>query len=318
MTDHAAVRAGQGGATMDLLLRLARQAVRRHNPPPPLGHAAWTDDAHRELLSEVYSRKAQFVEKAIATTVTDRDLELYLLTAFENVLRDQARETERGKLIERLKTLLKPLSRFVRVTEPYNAWRLDTAPDLPWQGDVGHLIRAASALRGIAVTAWNTAGKTPRETADAIVRVCEAALEQARGHVRDATLAHVVQVCVPAVPLEPHDVERSTAGVDTTAFEEAAPPAPEGVEPDEPAAEDVADAIWNSLEPDERRAVPHLVSARGVATALGLGRRTADAVTASTKAKIRAATTAQMQDSVVSALVERSEAFTADIEGGTL
>ena len=318
MTDHAAVRAGQDGATMDLLLQLARQAVWRHNPPKPLGHTAWKDDAYRELISEVYSRKEQFVEKAIATTANDRDLELYLLTAFENVLRDQARETERGKLIERLKTILTPIPRFVRVTQPSNAWRLDTAPDVPWQGDIGHLIRAASALRGIAATAWNTAGKTPRQTADAIVRVCEAALEQARGHVRDADVAHVVQVCIPAVPLEPHDRELSTAGDDTTALEDVAPPAPDAVEPDEPTAENVADAIWNSLEHDERRAVPHLSSARGVATALGLGRRTADAVTLSTRVKIRAATTAQMQDAVVGALVERSEAFTAELEGGTL
>lgn len=318
MTDHAAVREGQDSATMDLLLRLTRQAVRRHTPPPPLGYAAWTDDACWELVSEVYARKDQFVEKAIVTTATDRDLELYLLTVFENVLRDQARETERGKLIERLKTILTPLPRFVRVVQPSKAWRLDTAPDVPWQGDIGHLIRAATALRSIAVTAWNSSGKTPQATANAIVRVCDAALEVADGHVSDGNLAHVVQVCVPAVPLEPHDLERLTVGDDIAEFDDTAGLSSGSADLDEPTANDAAVAIWGSLTHDERRAIPHLASARGVGDALGLPRRTATAVTESAIAKIRTATAPELQDAVVDALLECSRAFTAELGGATL
>lgn len=304
---------------MDLLLRLARQAVRRHGTPPPRGHASWDDDACRELISEVYARKEQFVEKAIATTATDRGLELYLLTVFENVLCDQGRETERGKLIKRLQTILTPLPRFVRAVQPYDAWRLDTAPDEAWQGDVGHLIRAAAALRGLAVTAWNTAGKTPRPTLEVIVRVCDAALGEADGNVADPDLARIVQICVPAAPLEPSEIERATDGEGIATFEAACPPTAAALaDPDEPTPDDVAEVIWHGLEHDERRAVPHLVSARGVADALGLPRRTAAAVTESARAKIRTATTAEMQAAVLDALVERSQAYTAGLEGGTL
>ena len=221
MTDHAAVRAGDDGETIDLLLRLALQAARRIGPPPPDGHASWTKGACRELVSDTYIRKGQFVEKALLATVTDRALELYLLSVFENVLRDQGRETELGKLIERLKTILGQAGQFIRHVSPYAAWRLDTALNTAWQGDIGHLIRAARKLRGIAVTEWNTAGKTPKVTQDAIVRVCEVALEEAAGFVRDPDVAHVVQVCIPAVPLEERDLERSTAGDDPAAFEDA-------------------------------------------------------------------------------------------------
>ncbi|GGF56195.1 hypothetical protein GCM10011519_32670 [Marmoricola endophyticus] len=302
---------------MTLLLQLARQAVRRHGSPPPHGHATWNDDAHRELVSEVYARKEQFVEKAIATTATDRDLELYLLTAFENVLRDQARETERGKLIERLKTILTPLPRFVRAVQPHNAWRLDTAPDDVWQGDIGHLIRAASSLRRLAVTAWNTSGKTPGRTLDAIVRVCDAALREANGKVADPDLAQVVQICVAAAPLEPSRMEHATDSDDLATFEAASPP--DGLaDPDEPTPDDVAEVIWRVMAHDERRAIPHLESARGVATALGLPRRTAAAVSESARAKIRDATAAEIQAAVLDALVERSHAYTAALEGESL
>ena len=306
MTDHAAVRAGDDGETMSLLLRLARQAVRRSNSPEPDGHARWDESAFRELISEVYDRKGHFVEKALVATVEDRDLELYLLSTLENVLRDQARETERGKLIERLKTILGQEPQFYRHTSPYNAWRLDTAPDTAWQGDIGALIRAASALWGIAVTEWSTSGKTPKATRVAIISVCETALDEASGYVRDPDVAIVVQTVVPAVPMQLSAMEVSTPGDDPAAFENIS-----GHEllrePDEPTPDDVAAAIWATLTYDERQAVPHLGSARGVHTALGLPRRAAEAITASARAKIRVATTPGFEGVVLQALSERSQ-----------
>lgn len=313
MTDHDAVRAGDEGETIDLLLRLAQQATRRIGSPPPDGHRSWTKDACRELVSETYLRKPQFVEKALVATVTDRDLELYLLTAFENVLRDQGRETERGKLIERLKTILGQADQFIRHSAPFDAWRLNSAPPVAWQGDIGHLIRAARKLRDIAVTEWNTAGKTPKATRDAIVRVCEAALDEAAGFVRDPDVAHVVQVCIPAVPLEPTAVERPVAADDPGVFEDLTQN--ERPQPDESTAAAVAAAIWGNLTYEERRAVPHLASARQVGEILGLPRRTASAVTESTKDKIRAATSPAQQAAVVDDLIERAHALAGLEEG---
>lgn len=317
MTDHAAVRAGDEAETAALLLRLTRQAARRGGFPPPSGGTGWSADDVWEFVGEVYDRKGQFVDVAIATTVTERDLEVYLLRVIENVMRDQARETERGKLIERLKTILNPEPHFLRHTDPYNAWRLHTAPDQPWQGDIGHLIRAALALRGISVTDWTTAGKTPKSTRDAIVRVCEASLDEASGYVRDPDLALVVQTCIPAVPLGPRDVERTAAADDPGAFEALTQPVelPDLPEPDEATAEDVATALWAHLTHDERRALPHLHSDRRISTQLGLTRRAATAVADSVKAKVRTATTPGLEADVTADLLDRALAMEADDEG---
>ena len=314
MTDHDAVRAGDEAETAELLLRLALQAARRGGYPAPSGSSRWIADDGWDLVAEAYDRKGQFVDVAILTTATDRDLELYLLRVFENLLRDRARATERGKLIERLQTILTPLPRFRRRTSPYNAWQLDASADAAWQGDIGHLIRAASRLRGIAATAWNTSGPTPKATRDAIIRVCESALEEAAGYVRDPDVAYVVQTCVPAVPLGAADRERLFPGDDPTAFEGPDAACRTGRELDEPTAEEVAGAIWASLTNDERLAVPHLSSAREVAKALELPRRAAAAVTGSAKAKIRVATTQDIEAAVLAELLERSQALTVEGE----
>lgn len=314
MTDHDAVRAGDEAETAELLQRLALQAARRGGYPGPSGSSRWIADDGWDLIAEAYDRKGHFVDVAILATTTDRDLELYLLRVFENLLRDQARATERGKLIERLKTILTPLPRFRRRTSPYNAWQLDTSADAAWQGDIGHLIRAASRLRGVAVTAWNTAGPTPRATHAAIIRVCEAALEEAAGYVRDPDVAHVVQTCIPAVPLGAADLERLSPGDDPTAFESPEAACRTDHELDDPTAEQVAGAIWATLTHEERLAVPHLGSAREVAKALALPRRTAAAVTESAKAKIRAATAQDFEAAVLTELLERSKALTAEGE----
>ena len=314
MTDHDAVRAGDETETAELLLRLALQAARRWGYPAPSGSSRWAADDGWDLVADAYDRKGQFVDVAILTTTTDRDLELYLVRVFENLLRDRSRATERGKLIERLKTILTPLPRFRRRISPYNAWQLDTSADTAWQGDIGYLIRAASRLRGVAATAWNTSGPTPKATRDAIIRVCESALEEAAGYVRDPDVAHVVQTCIPAVPLGAADRERLLPGDDPTAFEGSDAPCRTDRELDEPTAEEVAGAIWASLTHDERLAVPHLGSAREVASALDLPRRTAAAVTESAKAKIRAATTQDFEAAVLAELLERCQALAVEGE----
>lgn len=315
MTNHAGVRAGDEASTVALMRRLARQAVRRGNFPPPSRGNAWNDDDIADLIADVYDRKGQFVEKALVATVTDRDLDLYLLSTFENVLRDQARSTERGKLIERLKTLLGHEPQFIRHTTPYDAWRDRTSPDVAWQGDIGVLIRAARALRGICVTEWNTAGPTPKTTRIAIVAVCEAALRTAAGFVRDADVAVVVQTSVPAVPLDTSTAEHPTTD-ENLAILDTTTTGGEGPEPDEPTAAQVAGAIWADLTHDERLAVQYLGSANSVATALGLPRRTATAITESARDKIRAGTTEEFQADVVGDLTERSRALSAQVEGG--
>lgn len=319
MTDHAAVRAGdqaETAATAALLARLALQAARRGGYPSPSGGSTWTNDDAWDLVAHAYDRKGDFVEIANISTTDDRGLELYLLRVFENLLRDQGRATERGKLIGRLETILGAIPRFCRHTIPYNAWRLESCADRAWQGDVGHLIRAASRLRGVAVTAWNTAGPTPRTTREAIVRVAEAALTEADGFVRDGDVALVIQACVPAVPSDPAALEVPLPDAPSTVSEHGASDVHLDPDPTDAPAEEIAAAVWASLTHDERRAVPFLGSARAVADELGLPRRTATAITESARAKTRAATTEGHEAAVIGELRDLSSTFIADGEGG--
>jgi hypothetical protein len=273
------------------------------------GHAGWTDDALVDLLGEVFARKGQFVEAGLLKTTTHSKLELYLLTAIENVLRDLGRETERFRLMARLETILGAETDFFRHLRPYRAWRLRLAPDVAWQGDIGRLIAAALRLRGGVATAWTQSGPTPRSTRDAVVRVSEAALDEAAGFVRDPDLAEVVQTCVPAVPLDPDKAERLTdpQTVAIIGHGEIQPGVDDELEvlP----SDAIADAIWYGLDGDERRAIPHLESDRAVASVLGVPRRTGAAIAASAKVKIRFGTTAGTEEDVVRCLCERANSM---------
>lgn len=108
-----------------LLGRLARQAALPY--PPPAGCERWTLDAVLDLVADTFARKGPgFVAAACAATNTDAELERYLLRVFTNVLQDQARGTERGKLLDRLGTILGAEDDFAHHTIPFPAWRLVT------------------------------------------------------------------------------------------------------------------------------------------------------------------------------------------------
>lgn len=318
MDEHAAVRSGDEHATVALLGRLARQAARRY--PPPAGYGRWTPDAVLDLVSDTFARKGPgFVAAAIAATNDDAELERYLVRVFTNVLRDQARETERGKLIDRLGTILGAEDDFAHHTSPFSAWRLVTASEVVWQGDIGELIAAARHVRGSAATRWNTSGPTPRPTRDAIVAVSHAALHEADGLVSDPDVARVVQVCVPAVPIDAADAEAPRFN-DVTARVSHDPEAraPGGRTVDDyndgsPSAEEVARAVWSSLGDLERVALVHLGQGdRAVAAALGVGRRAGASIAASARDKVRMATLPGQEDTVVFLLMRWANDDTTD------
>ena len=359
METNRAVREGDEEATFALLRRMARQATSSGRYPPGADFPRWNDDAIDDLISETFEYKPAFVAAAITRTTTDSGLELYLLETFENALRDRGRRSERGKLIERLKTILGGDPRFVRHTSPYDTWRVATAPAELWNGDIGDLLAAARHLRGVAATAWNNSGPTPKATKDAIVNVSDAALTAADGLVRDGVVAEVVQHWVPATPLDTRDVERTGTTEDVADWDmetsadprrgRAARPRPVGgsadphttgqvdvyrvelpgtgagdgvragaalVSQEVSAAIAAAAAVWDLLEADERRALPHLNSDRGIANALGIGRRGAAAIVASIAAKVRAATAPGGEETVAHLLVTWAQADDAPPSSG--
>lgn len=296
---HEGVRSGDETAALALLVRLARQAAGRRYPPPH-GFTSWDADALLDLISDAFARKGDFLATAITATTTDAALEVFLLRTLHNVLRDRGRESVRGKLIERLKTIFEPEVDFVRHVTPYDAWRLVSSPAAAWQGDLEYLIAEAQKLRGLAVTRWNTSGPTPASTRSAVVRVARAALDAASGFVRDGDVAKIVQATVLAVPGD-ESQEELHADVAVVA-EHVTLELAASIDPADIAS--VAAAVWGALSDDERFALPHLASSRAVSQALGVGRRVGDAVAASAREIIRRGTLPGYEAAVLDALLK--------------
>lgn len=319
MDQHAAFRAGDEYAVVDLLGRLARQATRPF--PPPNGGARWSEDDVAVLVADAFLRKGGFVAAAVSSTTTDAELERYLLKVFRNVWRDRARETERSKLIDRLETILGAEADFAHYHDPFRAWRLAGSPHVVWQGDIGDLIIASRHVRTSAATRWNTSGPTPFATRTAIVAVSRAALGEAAGLVSDGDVARVVQARVPAVPMDAADAEvfefhdetdrdnddtgptqGRRAGTGGAGVREVG--AVDDYNDADLAALGIAWAVWASLTGAERSAVEHLGKGElAFAKALGVGRRAGVAIAASVRDKVRTATAPGQEETVVTALL---------------
>jgi hypothetical protein len=204
IAEAALVELGEGQpgpATVTLLQRLGRQCTRsvRTNFPPPDGYGSWSDDAVNHLLADMFEREDRnnpgqghrFLLNCYLRATDGPSLERLLLATIENFLKDQAKGTPRGQLRRRLGTLFEADERFQPVGS--DRWMLAGGPVGTWQGELTALERAAFGVRGVEITRWNQAGKTPRATAEALLTVAEAILESAQGAVRIEDLARVLQ-----------------------------------------------------------------------------------------------------------------------------
>lgn len=258
-----------------LLVRLSGQIARTKSYPHPEGHDQWTDTAVQELANNVYARKKgkSLALKILEKARDQKSLELLLLTTIENVLIDEAKKTETGKLRRRLVGVLGKDGRFTRVTTPEDCWSLAGRPQEMWQGDREELVQAALSVRGHAIWSWNTAGPTPGPIATALRDVSFGVLDAAGGAVRDQELAALLRArFVHIAPLK---------AVSLTAIQPDA--APVNVNSDDP--EDVVvlemsvDDIWHTLSPTERLVIGYIGGdPKDWARACGLRPRTAAVV----------------------------------------
>ncbi|MET8987783.1 hypothetical protein ABZW49_20240 [Nonomuraea wenchangensis] len=288
-----------GPATIALLQQMGRQCTRsaRTNFPPPEGYTYWSDDAVDHLLADMFDREDhdnpgqehKWLLNCYLRATDGASLERLLLTTIENFLKDQAKGTLRGQLRRRLQTLFEADDRFEPVEG--DRWSLADEPVRIWQGDLTELERAALDVRGVEITRWNHAGKTPRETREALLTVAEAILTSARGAVRAEDLARVLQQRFRMLN-EPSSVS----------FDDQLD------QPDEVAAVDVdvrARELFALLSPEERRLVPLLGERSRWKEALGTGRARAGVMGDALIELLRLATVDDADhDRVVLALVE--------------
>lgn len=236
-----------------LLRRLAGQVVRTKSYPPPEGYDSWSDDAVHDLVNEVYARNGkQLGLKILERATSQASLERLLLATVENVLIDQAKATETGKLRRRLVTVLGADDRFVHLASPVESWGLSDGPQEPWQGDFDDLVEAALRIRGYEIRTWNTAGPTPGPVKQALLEVSAGVLRHANGAVPDQTLASVLRTrFVHIAPLNVGSLS-------------AVPPDAVVVVDQSEAVEDngvlqiTAEHIWNSLTEQEQAVIAYV------------------------------------------------------------
>ncbi len=283
-----------GPETLELLRRLGAQVSRSSSFPPPEGHDHWSDDAVDDLLADMFSRdtgRGQVFVLGCFTVATDQaSLERLILASIRNHLKDEAKRTERGKLRRRLAHLLDADSRFVRppiLLKTVDAWALDGGPVEMWQGDIGQLQNAAASVRGLTITQWNTAGKTPAGTIHALVTVSYSVIDTAQGSVRDEDLARVAErrfvLIAPPVFIELPD------GTDTI-FRDAADPESQVLNSAH------ADRIWATLTETDRMLLPYIGAPIAEQRRItGLGPRATTAMVESLRERIRLATESDEQ-----------------------
>lgn len=192
--DELRIAGAAGSAFSDLLYDVAR-AVARFGPfPPPEGHARWLPDdieelAHRFLADHNTPRR--FATLAV-TSADGGALAAQLEEALKNFLRDEGRDTDRGHLLRRVRSILGDDPRFTsHGVGAARRWRLAEYPDVTYTGTMSDLVRAAYVVDDVAAVAW-TGRRGPIAAREGLVRILEAVLAAAGSTVPEADLADVI------------------------------------------------------------------------------------------------------------------------------
>ncbi|KQY55800.1 hypothetical protein ASD11_14950 [Aeromicrobium sp. Root495] len=186
-------RLGEMGAL--LLYETMRLVVLAYRFPPPDGHGFWTEadlqaTAHDFLQGERGARRLLSVANS---SVDDRSFANLLARAARNFLREEGRRTEIGKLIVRIKSVLRAEEEFVEIPQSGEAlWTIKGGTTAPSSTPSPEL---ASVSHRVEIVVPNWTSKTrdaPLADHDSFVRLIRAVLEAAAGSLRAGDIAHAL------------------------------------------------------------------------------------------------------------------------------
>lgn len=258
-----------GESELELVVRLVWQVVRKSSFPPPDPHNVWTTDAVVDQAVNLYLAKGgAVVAEAVAAAGGDQGhLERRLLKTIRNHMIDVAKSTPVGLMRNRLVTMLRRHTDYVRLEgaeHPLDGWAPIGSPgatgDL-WQGDEDTLHAAATGVRVPGEIVFNKSGPPPAATKQALLDVLAAVFDAAGGrYVPDQTLAKVVARRFDEF-LDPdgRDVAAYTRPADPetiSEFDSADPTADDQL--DRVDAADIADWLWTDFSWEERTVYPLL------------------------------------------------------------
>lgn len=259
-----------GPLTTQLVYRAVRVVVRRRRFPPPNDHGTWDSDAITEVaheflldLSSGGTLSAGRLSRLVAQATDEASFERLVHKTVLNYLRQQARGSARGAVLEQLRHALGRIDGVDRTVS--HAWSLEhCAGELEFAGDPSDLIAAAYGVDDVRLVRWNSdTRRSPLAESDSLRRVLLDVLAAADAPVTESVM---VEVAIARFPLaiEPAPME----------FKDE-----ENAHPDLVPAEamEMAQDIWDQLSSEERvlLAVPDL-TVRAVADLLGVGKSTVD------------------------------------------
>lgn len=299
-----------------LLYETVHAVTRFRNFPPPEGQDSWTHEAVLECAHDFLShpRTPQRLASLAASAADDRQLGRLLNVAIVNYLRDQARATDRGHVIGRMREVLDDgTGRVVRLPAAEHGeelWALPEAMQGPrWERGPEELVVVAWRLNDLHVVRWERASRRgPIADRASWHRLAEAVLTHAGGPVASKVLAEVAEHRFGLLP-RPHSVPIDDVDGDPPALPASAPPTE--------IAEQAAEA-WDQLSDRDRIVIAHHdAPVRDLAERLGLGKSAAaDSRARTMKHLAGLLADCDDPDEVALALAEACAQWIADRTGG--
>ena len=214
-----------------LLYKTVRLVALGHGFPPPAGASRWDETEVTEVAHDFLDgdRGRKRLIDITLRSVDDRSFELQLEKSVLNYLRDLARATDLGKLIVRVKEILRAEADFVAVLGKPERWTLVNGSVVPTSTASDKLISAMAGVE-VVVPKWTSEHRDP-PLADraSFVRLMHSVLAAADGSMTAEEVARTLAARL--------DHRRTPLTVSLDTLEHVAEPALAG---DDPAALTVA------------------------------------------------------------------------------
>jgi hypothetical protein len=148
-------RLGRAGA--ELLYRTVRLVAVGYGFPPPKGSRRWEEDAVIDIAHSFLEgeRGARRLRDIAVRSVDDRSFERLFDAAVHNFLRDLSRQTDFGKLVLRVKEILRDEDEFEQVSGKSDRWTLSGGESEPSTVSPGALTAAIAGAK-INIPKWSS------------------------------------------------------------------------------------------------------------------------------------------------------------------
>lgn len=185
-----------GVKTLGFLVRTTTRVARQRGFPPPSGHTAWDDDAAIEWLNDVFFPRRGFdlPIQLRASLSSPAALATQCAQAIHWTLKDEAKSTQVGLMMERLRSILSRVPGVINARDIVgaDAWTLESCGTEVFDGD-WHSLPAAPELRQVPpLEALNRSGPTSQLNRERLAQASVAMLRRANGAVRAADLASAI------------------------------------------------------------------------------------------------------------------------------